>query len=109
MGMSWLANVATGQLDSAGALTSGGRPEAEKFAKRIEAQVGTMSDFNPDMRQFRTETDRATGRARVSVTLTGSKGTAECVLHMKQSAQTMWIVEDVTFESASGTESQPSP
>jgi len=114
MAMGWLANVQTGQLDSAAQLTVGGRSEVDKLAQKIRDEVGAMSDIGSSsgaggMPQMHTEENKGAGTARVSVMLTGDKGTANCVLRMKQSTQTMWMVEDVTFEPASGTESLPSP
>jgi hypothetical protein len=97
MGIGWLANVAQGQLDGAATLTVGGRSETERLAKKIEGEVGSIANFQPDMTKLDAHVDKVAGKAEVTLPLTGSKGTATCTLHLKQSQQTMWQVEDVTF------------
>lgn len=99
MGIGWLANVAQGEIDGAAQLTVGGRSETERLAKKIEAEIGSIANFEPDMAQLDSHVDKITGKAEVTLPLTGSKGTATCTVHLKQHPQMMWQVEDVTFET----------
>jgi hypothetical protein len=97
--IAWLGNVADGRLDGDALFTVGGRPEAERLARKIDAQVGSIAGFEPDTWQARTRADESAGTAEVRLPVKGTKGEATCIMHLRLSPQTprLWQVEDVTF------------
>lgn len=99
MAMGWVQSISQGDMASAGQLTIGGETRAIELRDALEAQLGKLQDASDLVASqgIKTEKD-PTGAIIARVPGKGERGTGTIVVKMRQSAQTMWQVEDATVE-----------
>ncbi len=91
MAMGWLSNVMNGDLDAAGSLTEGGRPQAEAFAQDIEKAVGEIRSVGGATGlELETVIDESSGEAVVTIPVTGTDGSATLRITVVKSPNTMF-------------------